>query len=86
MGLGLGGDRLLEVFAEGRLEIACGMENQRKCEGHTRVVNLHGALIHTAIPLRVGMRIEILVAVPNARASATVLQPNRWCRKDWPLA
>lgn len=58
----------LKVMIEAR-----GMEDPVKCEGQTQVVNLHGALIVTGIPLRVGMKIEILVVVPNTRAAATVV-------------
>ena len=43
------------------------------CEGETIVVNLHGALVSTSIPLRVGMRIEILVIPTNKRALAQVV-------------
>ena len=43
------------------------------CEGETIVVNLHGALISTAIPLRVGMRIEIHVVQTDQRAPAQVV-------------
>jgi hypothetical protein len=43
------------------------------CEGETIVVNLHGALISTSIPLRVGMRIEILVILTDKRALAQVV-------------
>jgi hypothetical protein len=42
-------------------------------------VNLHGALIFTAIPLRVGMRIEIRVILTDKRAVAKVayIDPNQ---------
>jgi hypothetical protein len=43
------------------------------CEGETFVVNLHGALISTAVPLRVGMRIEIHVLLTDKRAAAKVV-------------
>ena len=43
------------------------------CEGETIVVNLHGALISTSIPLRVGMRIEIFVILTDKRALAQVV-------------
>ncbi len=49
------------------------------CEGETIVVNLHGALISTAVPLRVGMRIEIHVIPTDRRESAHVVyvDPDR---------
>ena len=43
------------------------------CEGETIVVNLHGALISTSIPLRVSMRIEIVVIGTDKRALAQVV-------------
>ena len=43
------------------------------CEGETIVVNLHGALISTAVPLRVGLRIEIEVILTDKRATAGVV-------------
>ena len=52
---------------------AVGIGEPFKCEGQTLVVNLHGALIFTAIPLRVGMRVEVLVVVPNEHGSAKVV-------------
>lgn len=42
------------------------------CEGETIVVNLHGALISTAVPLRVGMKIEVHVILTGKRARAEV--------------
>jgi hypothetical protein len=49
------------------------------CEGETIVVNLHGALISTAVPLRVGMKIEICVVLTDKRALAHVayVDPDR---------
>lgn len=49
------------------------------CEGETVVVNLHGALISTAVPLRVGMKIEIHVILTDKRALAEVvyIDPDR---------
>ena len=38
------------------------------CEGETMVVNLHGALISTAILLHVGMKIEIHVILTDKHA------------------
>ena len=50
-----------------------GMTEPLVCEGETIVVNLHGALISTSIPLRVGMKIEILVILTDKRALAQVV-------------
>jgi hypothetical protein len=43
------------------------------CAGETIVVNRHGALISTAIVLRVGMRVEIRVVLTDRRAVADVV-------------
>ena len=43
------------------------------CEGETVIVNLHGALISTALWLSVGMRISIHVYLTNKRAAARVV-------------
>jgi hypothetical protein len=43
------------------------------CEGETIVVNVHGALIATAIGLSSGMRISIHVYLTNKRAAARVV-------------
>jgi phosphoribosylformylglycinamidine (FGAM) synthase PurS component len=49
------------------------------CEGETITVNLHGALISTTVPLRVGMIIEIHVILTDKRAAAQVVyvDPDR---------
>lgn len=44
-----------------------------KCEGETVVVNFHGALISTALALRVGMGIEVWVLITGKRARAMVV-------------
>ncbi len=59
-----------------RLEVvieAQGLTDPLTCEGETIIVNLHGALILTAVPLRVGMRIEIHVILTDKRATAEVV-------------
>jgi hypothetical protein len=58
---------------------AQGVNEPLSCEGETVIVNLHGALMSTAIPLRVGMRIEIHVILTDKRATAQVvyLDPDR---------
>ena len=43
------------------------------CDGSTIVVNRHGALISTAVPLRGGMKIQIHVILTNKRAAADVV-------------
>ena len=42
-------------------------------DAETIVVNLHGALISTAVPLRVGMKIQVHVVQTNTRAGADVV-------------
>ena len=48
-----------------------------KCEGETEVVNLHGAFISTAIPLRVGLTVDIRVMMTGKCARATVVYVDR---------
>ena len=67
-----------------RVRLKVGIEAQAvteplTCEGETITVNLHGALISTAVPLRVGMKIEMHVIVTDRRASAQVVyvDPDR---------
>jgi hypothetical protein len=50
-----------------------GAAEPLSCEGETIVVNRHGALISTAVALRVGMRIEIRVILSDERALADVV-------------
>jgi hypothetical protein len=50
-----------------------GVSEPLACEGETQVINLHGALISTAVALRVGMEIEIRVILTDKRASAKVI-------------
>lgn len=50
-----------------------GGAESRTCEGETIVVNLHGALIATAIGLSTGMRISIHVYLTDKRALARVV-------------
>ena len=49
------------------------MNEPLRCEGETVVVNLHGALILTAVALRVGMKISIHVHLTGKRATADVV-------------
>jgi hypothetical protein len=52
---------------------AHGINEPLVCEGETLVVNLHGALIMTAVALRVGMKISIHVCLTDKRAAAEVV-------------
>jgi hypothetical protein len=63
-----------------RLKVAIeaqGVAEHLNCEGQTEVVNLHGAFISTAIPLRVGMTVDVRVMVTGKRARATVIYVDR---------
>jgi len=66
----------------GRMKIqiaAHGVTEPQTCEGETIVVNLHGALISSALPLRVGMTIDIHVILTDKHALAQVvyMDPDR---------
>jgi hypothetical protein len=50
-----------------------GGARSRTCDGETIVVNLHGALIATAIELSVGMRISIHAYLTDKRTGARVV-------------
>jgi hypothetical protein len=50
-----------------------GITEPLTCEGETIVINLHGALISTAVPLGKDMRIEIEVNLMGKRANAEVV-------------
>ena len=52
---------------------ASGVSEVLTCEGETIVVNRHGALISTAVPLHVGLRIEVHVILTDKRARAKVV-------------
>lgn len=67
--------RSTRVALKVRIE-AVGVSEPLTCEGETIVVNLHGALISTAIPLRVGMAIDIHVFLTGKRAHAEVVYIN----------
>ena len=55
-----------------RIEVQ-GLGEPVACDGETIVVNRHGALIWTGLPLRVGLRIEIEVYLTGKRAQADVV-------------
>ena len=52
---------------------AQGLTEPLTCQGETIVVNLHGALIATDVPLHVGMKIAIHVILTDKRAPAEVV-------------
>lgn len=52
---------------------AQGVSEPLRCEGETFVVNLHGALILTAVALSVGMKISIHVLLADKHTTAEVL-------------
>ena len=52
---------------------AQGITEPLTCEGETIIVNVHGALISTAIALSVGMKIEIHVHLTDKSANARVV-------------
>jgi hypothetical protein len=52
---------------------AQGIAEPLICEGETIIVNLHGALISTAIALSAGMKIEIDVYLTGKHANAEVV-------------
>jgi hypothetical protein len=52
---------------------AQGVSEPLTCEGETIVVNLHGALISTAVALRLGLRMQIEVYLTGKRAQAEVV-------------
>ena len=64
--------RSTRVRLKVRIE-ALGMSEPLTCEGETFVVNLHGALILTAVALRVGMRVWIHVFNTQRRVVADVV-------------
>jgi len=50
-----------------------GVGESLKCDGETIVVDRHGALIRTSVPLRVEMKVEIHVISTGKHASAKVV-------------
>ena len=64
--------RSTRVSLKIRVEVQ-GVSEPLACEGETIVVNRHGALISTAIVLRVGMKIEVHVILTGKRALAQVV-------------
>jgi hypothetical protein len=64
--------RSTRVRLKVRIE-ALGVSEPLTCEGETLVVNLHGALILTAVALRVGMKIWTHVLHTKKRVAADVV-------------
>src|ERR1700752_5025708 len=52
---------------------ARGLSEQLTCDGETIVVNRHGALISSTVPLRMGLKIEIHVVITDKSAKAEVV-------------
>jgi hypothetical protein len=52
---------------------AQGVSEPLTCDGETIVVNRHGALISSTVPLRKGLRIEVHVIMTDKRATAEVV-------------
>jgi hypothetical protein len=50
-----------------------GVSEPLTCKGETIVVNLHGALISTAVSLRVGMKVSVRVEITDNAAAAEVV-------------
>jgi len=78
--------RSTRVRLKVRIE-ALGVSEPLTCEGETFVVNLHGALILTAVALRVGMKIGVHVLLTGKRAIADVVyvdpEQPRHCGIIW---
>ena len=59
-----------------RLKVTIALEGDGeglRCEAETIVVNLHGALLSTAAPLRIGTKITIHVYLTDKRGAARVV-------------
>ena len=52
---------------------ARGLSERLTCDGETIVVNRHGALISSTVPLRIGLKLEIHVVITDKLASAKVV-------------
>ena len=58
-----------------------GLPERSTSEGETVTVNLHGALICTALPFSVGQKIELEVLITGKKAEAEVV----WSDPETPL-
>jgi hypothetical protein len=58
---------------------AHGVSEPFTCEGETIIVNLHGALLSTSIPLKVGtmIEIEVFLTAKSAQAMVCYIDPNQ---------
>jgi hypothetical protein len=52
---------------------AQGVSEPLTCDGETLIVNRHGALISSTVPLRMGLKIEVHVIMTDKRAKAEVV-------------
>jgi hypothetical protein len=52
---------------------ARGVNERLTCDGETIVVNCHGALISSTVPLRMGLKVEIHVIITDKRTNAEVV-------------
>jgi hypothetical protein len=52
---------------------ARGLSERLTCDGETIVVNRHGALISSTVPLPMGLKIVIHVVITDKRANAEVV-------------
>ena len=52
---------------------ARSLSERLTCDGETVVVNRHGALISSTVPLPMGLKIEIHVVITDKRANAEVV-------------
>lgn len=50
-----------------------GLSEPLTCDGETIVINRHGALISSSVPLRIELRIKIQVVLTGMRAAAKVV-------------
>jgi len=50
-----------------------GLSKPLTCDGETIVVNRHGALISSSLPLRIELKIRVQVALTGMRANAKVV-------------
>src|ERR1700757_3578396 len=53
--------------------VAQSLSEPLTCDGETIIVNRHGALISSTVPLPVGMKVEIHVILTDKRAPAEVV-------------
>lgn len=54
-----------------------GLSEPLSCDGETIVVNRHGALISSSVPLRDELKIKIEVVITGMRADAKVVHVDR---------